>query len=203
MAELVVDDENASPMDPGESVQGPQATSEAEGSTENTIAEQRSLSADKLEAALRLEAYNWPRLVFPPLKRSGHIILDGCTEDGMTFQCLTNSLLTEYANYLPGKIMRMTIPKSQGKQPFYDARKSSWGDLFPHAPKNPPQERSQPQRAKRQGGATPAKGSDIGKRKSGNVKTVTSSYGKLSEGIKVQKKRVRKERALVRGARLE
>ena len=28
--------------------------------------------------------------------------------------------------------MRLTIPKSQGKQPYYDARKSSWGDLFPH-----------------------------------------------------------------------
>lgn len=37
--------------------------------------------------------------------------------------------------------MRMTIPKSQGKQPFYDARKSSWGDIFPHEPKNQPQPR--------------------------------------------------------------
>jgi ribosomal protein RSM22 (predicted rRNA methylase) len=40
-----------------------------------------------------------------------------------------------------GKIMRLTIPKSQGKQEFYDARKSSWGDIFPHEPKNPPHER--------------------------------------------------------------
>lgn len=37
--------------------------------------------------------------------------------------------------------MRLTIPKSQGKQPYYDARKSSWGDIFPHPPKNAPQER--------------------------------------------------------------
>lgn len=28
------------------------------------------------------------------------------------------------------------IPKSQGKQAYYDARKSAWGDLFPHDPKN-------------------------------------------------------------------
>ena len=28
------------------------------------------------------------------------------------------------------------IPKSQGKQEYYDARKSAWGDLFPHDPKN-------------------------------------------------------------------
>lgn len=60
--------------------------------------------------------------------------------------------------------MRLTIPRSQGKQPYYDARKSSWGDLFPHEPKNAPQERYQPQRAKREGGTTPTKGADIGKR---------------------------------------
>jgi ribosomal protein RSM22 (predicted rRNA methylase) len=39
-------------------------------------------SPTDLEAALRLEAYSWPRLVFPPLKKSGHIILDGCTAEG-------------------------------------------------------------------------------------------------------------------------
>lgn len=44
--------------------------------------------------------------------------------------------------------MRMTVPKSQGKQPYYDARKSFWGDIFPHEPKNPPQERYQPPRAR-------------------------------------------------------
>lgn len=37
--------------------------------------------------------------------------------------------------------MRMTIPRSQGKQAYYDARKSSWGDIFPHRPKNTPQVR--------------------------------------------------------------
>lgn len=36
----------------------------------------------ELESALRLEAYSWPRLVFPPLKKSGHIILDSCTAEG-------------------------------------------------------------------------------------------------------------------------
>ena len=42
-----------------------------------------------------------------------------------------------------GKIMRLTIPRSQGKQAYYDARKSSWGDIFPHPSKNRPQERFQ------------------------------------------------------------
>lgn len=35
-----------------------------------------------IEGSLRKHAYHWPRLVFPPLKRSGHIILDSCTQDG-------------------------------------------------------------------------------------------------------------------------
>lgn len=40
---------------------------------------------------------------------------------------------------LAGDIERHTIPKSQGRQPYYDARKASWGDSFPHPPKNGPQ----------------------------------------------------------------
>ena len=75
----------------------------------------------EMDDSLRREAYYWPRLIVPPLKKSGHVILDSCTSEG--------------------KIMRLTVPKSQGKQPYYDARKSSWGDLFPHPPKNAPQER--------------------------------------------------------------
>lgn len=34
--------------------------------------------------------------------------------------------------------MRMTFPRSQGKQIYYDARKSNWGDIFPHTPKHRP-----------------------------------------------------------------
>ncbi|CCM03775.1 uncharacterized protein FIBRA_05922 [Fibroporia radiculosa] len=127
----------------------------------------------QVEDALRLEAYSWPRLVFPPLKRSGHIILDGCTREG--------------------KIMRMTVPKSQGKQPYYDARKSNWGDIFPHAPKNAPQERYQPSRAK--GATTPAKGEDIGKRRKAYPQAV--DYAQLSAEIEEQKRRQRRQRSRV------
>ncbi|KAG9013377.1 37S ribosomal protein S22 [Tulasnella sp. JGI-2019a] len=67
-------------------------------------------------ASLRLESYGWPRVIYPPIKRSGHVILDACTVDG--------------------NISRITIPRSQGKQAYHDARKSSWGDIFPHPPKN-------------------------------------------------------------------
>ena len=36
----------------------------------------------EMREMLRHEAYDWPRLVFPPLKRSGHIILDVCASEG-------------------------------------------------------------------------------------------------------------------------
>jgi hypothetical protein len=39
-------------------------------------------SPSDLEEVLRSEAYGWPRLVFPPLKKSGHIIIDACTREG-------------------------------------------------------------------------------------------------------------------------
>lgn len=59
--------------------------------------------------------------------------------------------------------MRLTIPKSQGKQPYYDARKSSWGDIFPHPPKNPGQERVVVRAV--DGTAKPVEGDHIGKNK--------------------------------------
>ncbi|KAG5645336.1 hypothetical protein DXG03_006398 [Asterophora parasitica] len=141
-------------------------------------------SQGELEEALRLESYRWPRLVFPPLKRSGHIILDSCTPEG--------------------KIMRLTIPKSQGKQPYYDARKSGWGDMFPHPPKNPPQERYQPTRAKREGGTTPTRGSDIGKRgKDTSGKKETVSYESLSKNLKEVRKKSRRDQVMGRLVNIE
>ena len=49
------------------------------------VSAESRLSQEQLEATLRAEAYRWPRLVFPPLKKSGHIILDGCNENGSCF----------------------------------------------------------------------------------------------------------------------
>ena len=86
--------------------------------------------------------------------------------------------------------MRMTIPKSQGKQAFYDARKSDWGDIFPHAPKNAPQERHQPARAKRD---ALIKGADIGKRSNLRNKA-PESYESVSEDLKAKRRQQRWER---------
>ncbi|KAG0169562.1 37S ribosomal protein S22 [Apophysomyces sp. BC1034] len=66
--------------------------------------------------SIQNQAYSWPRLVSPPLKNKGHVVMDVCAQSG--------------------EIQRMIIPKSQGKIPYRDARKVMWGDLFPHPPKN-------------------------------------------------------------------
>ena len=52
----------------------------------------------------------FPRVILPPIKRQGHVILDLCTP--------------------AGKIERWTVPKSFSKQAYRDARKSKWGDLW-------------------------------------------------------------------------
>ncbi|KPI42477.1 37S ribosomal protein S22, mitochondrial [Cyphellophora attinorum] len=54
--------------------------------------------------------HHLPRLVFPPLKRRSHVILDLCTPRGT--------------------IERWTVPRSFGKQAYRDARKAQWGDLW-------------------------------------------------------------------------
>jgi hypothetical protein len=52
------------------------------------------LSLSEVQAQLRLEAYQWPRLIFPPLKKSGHTILDACTVDGVS--CPPHSHILTY-----------------------------------------------------------------------------------------------------------
>ncbi|KAJ2002700.1 37S ribosomal protein S22 [Coemansia thaxteri] len=65
---------------------------------------------------LALEAYHWPRIILPPIKRKGHVIMDVTTKKGT--------------------VERWTFTKSHNKQAYRDARKASWGDLFPHTPKS-------------------------------------------------------------------
>lgn len=79
---------------------------------------QVTIGAEQASSAMRLEAASWPRLVQKPIKRSGHVTLDACTADGT--------------------IQRYVCSKRQGKQVYTDARKSHWGDSFPHEPANTP-----------------------------------------------------------------
>ncbi|KAI0348145.1 Rsm22-domain-containing protein [Trametopsis cervina] len=130
------------------------------------------IPSHELQTALRSEAYYWPRLVFPPLKKNGHIILDSCTTEG--------------------KIMRMTIPKSQGKQPFYDARKSSWGDIFPHEPKNRPHEKFSPQHE----GENPSPKDRDRPARSRHDDKRHKSYTRLAEDLNEHKKKIRHQKLL-------
>ncbi|WVQ98051.1 3-methyl-2-oxobutanoate hydroxymethyltransferase [Kwoniella sp. CBS 9459] len=93
----------------------PEAAETREG-VEEQITDQAG--QDAMTQELRREAYGWPRLVAPPMKRSGHVTMDTCCPDG--------------------NIQRMTFSKSHSKQGYHDARKSSWGDIFPHQPKSTP-----------------------------------------------------------------
>jgi len=74
-----------------------------------TLTESTSFTDGKARSSLPAP-WNLPRLVFPPMKRRGHIILDVCTP--------------------AGQIERWTVPRSFGKQAYHDARKSQWGDLW-------------------------------------------------------------------------
>ena len=154
-------------------------------------AEQRGIpdTPANIEGSLRKHAYHWPRLVFPPLKRSGHIILDSCTQDGRIFHVLVPLGCAYHLH--PGKIVRLTFPRSQGKQVYYDARKSAWGDSFPHQSKNKEVERYRPPVE----GAVIKNGNDIGKRgaKLGNRK-VKHSYEQLEKDIKNRKDEKRERR---------
>ena len=159
-------------------------------------------SEQELAAALRLQAFEWPRLVFTPLKKSGHIILDACTSEGMPFFCLLHCASNFVYPFVLGRIMRMTIPRSQGKQPYYDARKSAWGDIFPHPPKNSPQVRHQPSiKAAKKGSNPTSKGGDIGKRGDSKRPKDRLSYDALAEELIETRKKSRRDFARASGSR--
>jgi ribosomal protein RSM22 (predicted rRNA methylase) len=64
--------------------------------TETPLDPDHGLSLSELQAQLRLEAYQWPRLIFPPLKKSGHAILDACTVDGVSCPHILEFYLQKY-----------------------------------------------------------------------------------------------------------
>ena len=72
---------------------------------------ERQIDGSSIESG----SFYWPRIARPPLKRNGHVILDVCTPSG--------------------QLERFVAAKSHGKEEYHDARKSYWGDLWPHAVK--------------------------------------------------------------------
>jgi ribosomal protein RSM22 (predicted rRNA methylase) len=87
----------------------------------------------------------------------------------------------------------MTIPKSQGKQPFYDARKSGWGDIFPHPPKNKPQERQHILKP----GSSNVAGSDIGKRGRGRIPEGVS-YERIAKELHEERRKLQRDKQRMR-----
>ncbi|PYI19897.1 hypothetical protein BO99DRAFT_402363 [Aspergillus violaceofuscus CBS 115571] len=69
-------------------------------------AEQQKLA----EQEAQFEPLTLPRIVYPPLKRRGHVTFDICTPDA--------------------QIERWTVPRSFSRQAYRDVRKSQWGDLW-------------------------------------------------------------------------
>ncbi|KAE8362804.1 Rogdi leucine zipper containing protein-domain-containing protein [Aspergillus caelatus] len=103
-------------------VQGPEATEAAFAGYEDlheTAVEEPEASDEatgsQTEASEQVKPENFhtlslPRIVYPPMKRRGHVIFDFCTP--------------------AGKIERWTVPRSYSRRAYKDARKSNWGDLW-------------------------------------------------------------------------
>lgn len=64
-----------------------------------------SVNSEELEENLRKEAYSWPRMVAPPMKRKGHVTMDTCCADGelqrANIQCSTIDISQVTYNVLP------------------------------------------------------------------------------------------------------
>lgn len=61
---------------------------------------------------MQVDAFAWPRLVRPPLKKGGHVTMDAC--------CASSD------------VRRFTVAKSAGRQAYQDARKVRHGELYAH-----------------------------------------------------------------------
>lgn len=64
-------------------VEGTGSASPSRTETPEDADSDHGMSPFELRAQLRLEAYEWPRLIFPPMKKGGHAILDACTVGGV------------------------------------------------------------------------------------------------------------------------
>ncbi|KAI9101146.1 mitochondrial small ribosomal subunit Rsm22-domain-containing protein [Phlyctochytrium arcticum] len=87
------------------------------------------LQGSNAERTLAEQAMDWPRLIAPPMKRDGHILLDVCTAVPDTSS--SNPDLTTNETQTRSTLLRTIITKSKhGKAAYLAARKSYWGDLW-------------------------------------------------------------------------
>ena len=60
------------------------------------ITESHNLSPAEIENLIKTESFHWPRLISPPLKKSGHIIMDVCSPSGPCSSFASGNLLTSH-----------------------------------------------------------------------------------------------------------
>lgn len=92
--ELVVHGENEHQHEELTTDSDATAAVEHQSASNSDLADSRS--AEELQEALRLEAFGWSRLVFPPMKRNKHIILDSCTAEGKFLFPRSSIVLTSW-----------------------------------------------------------------------------------------------------------
>lgn len=56
---------------------------------EKTV-ESHDRDPEEIENLMKAEAFHWPRLILPPLKKSGHVIMDVCGPSGMCLSVYVN-----------------------------------------------------------------------------------------------------------------
>ena len=78
--------------------------------SEDEEKEEEKEQGDSAAAPTNFHSLSLPRLIYSPMKRRGHVILDVCTPDS--------------------KIERWTVPRSYSKVAYADSRKAQWGDLW-------------------------------------------------------------------------
>jgi ribosomal protein RSM22 (predicted rRNA methylase) len=128
--------------------------------------------ADKSPHSLSL-----PRVVLPPLKRRGHVIIDMCTP--------------------AGTLERWTVPKSFSRQAYRDARKSSWGDIWALGAKTRTPRNVRVGRGKEELGGVQQKTKknkgknviEVGYDSAGNIKEEdikVKSGGRMRQGVKIK-----------------
>lgn len=93
---------------PEEGFESPET--EAEASSAPQDANAPATEQTSTEPTEPFHTLSLPRVVYPPLKRRGHVVFDFCTP--------------------AGQIERWTVPRSFSRQAYKDARKARWGDLW-------------------------------------------------------------------------
>jgi ribosomal protein RSM22 (predicted rRNA methylase) len=106
----------------------------------------KGLSGPEAEEATRRSSSAWSRVLRPPRKRSGHVVLDLCSAVGVDGEPLRDTIESDSdsgggggggGGRRRGVLLRQIVSKGKsnreigGIAPFKVARRAAWGDLWP------------------------------------------------------------------------